>query len=296
MADFLRALRRQAVYCMATVDDLLAYWKLTALPFETTWDTRFFFQSKDHEEALSRLAYSVDQHSSHFCLITGEVGSGKTITRAVFAERLDRARFRVVTQENSAFTFKDLLGPVLEQIEGSQSGKGQTKFGCYERLRRAAQTIHGEGRHLVLIFDEAQEMSPATLNEMKLLTNLNGAGVNYLTIVLVGQPELRERVRELPAIDQRIGLRFHLNSLNVEETGSYLRHRLGAAGHLTGEVFAPDAVQRAWQFSRGVPRELNRLGKLALEVASLKGAAEVTREAVEIIVRDFARQQTGVLL
>jgi general secretion pathway protein A len=143
----------------------------------------------------------------------------------------------------------------------------------------------------VLIFDEAQEMSPATLNEMKLLTNLNGGGVNYLSIVLVGQPELRDRVRQLPAINQRIGLRFHLNSLNAGDAASYLRHRLRAAGHPTGDVFVPEAIDRIWQVSRGVPRELNRLGKLALEVAFLKGWPQVTREAVEIIVRDFERQQ-----
>jgi general secretion pathway protein A len=273
------------------MDELLSYWNLTALPFETTWDTRFFFQSKDHDEALSRLSYSVEQQSALFCLVTGEVGSGKTLTRAVFAERLDPARFLVVTQENSAFAFKDLLAPVLERLETDGPGKGQTKFARYERLRQSCERLHGGGRHLVLIFDEAQEMSPATLNDMKLLTNLNGGGVNYLTIVLVGQPELRDRVRQLPAINQRIGLRFHLNSLTPEETARYLRHRVSAAGHPTGDVFSAEAIERMWQVARGVPRELNRLGKLTLEVACLKGRSQVEREAVDIIVRDFERQQ-----
>jgi len=273
------------------MDELLAYWNLTALPFETTWDTRFFFQSKDHDEALHRLSYCVEQHSDLFCLITGEIGCGKTLTRAVFAERLDPKRHVVVTQENSAFAFKDLLSPVLDQLETEGPGKGRTKFARYERLRRACQRLHGEGRHLVLIFDEAQEMSAATLNDMKLLTNLNGGGANYLTIMLVGQPELRDRVRQSPAINQRIGLRFHLNSLNLEDSGRYLQHRLRAAGHPNGSLFASDALERMWQVSHGVPRELNRLARLALEVACLKGRPQVEREIVEIIIHDLARQQ-----
>lgn len=271
--------------------DLLAYWNLRERPFEPTWDTRYFFQSRDHDEALNRLTFLAGERTMLFGMMTGEIGCGKTMTRAVFSERLDQRRFCVVTQENSAFTFSELLGLVLEELDGNLSDAGQTKFARVERLKKVIARVHAEGRHLVLIFDEAQDMTPATLNELKLLTNLNRAGQSYLTIVLVGQPELRDLVATLPQIDQRVSLRFHLNPLDLEDSRSYLRHRLKVAGHPTGELFEADAIERAYQVTLGVPRELNRMAKLSLEFAWVKEYPLVSLKAVEAVVRDLQRHQ-----
>lgn len=271
--------------------DLLAYWNLRERPFEPTWDTRFFFQSRDHDEALNRLTFLAGERTMLFGMMTGEIGCGKTMTRAVFSERLDQRRFCVVTQENSAFTFSELLGLVLEELEGNVLDAGQTKFARVERLKKVISRIHMEGRHLVLIFDEAQDMTPATLNELKLLTNFNRAGQSYLTIVLVGQPELRDLVANLPQIDQRVSLRFHLNPLDMEDSRNYLRHRLKVAGHPTGELFEADAIERAYQVTLGVPRELNRMAKLSLEFAWVKEYPLVSLKAVEAVVRDLQRHQ-----
>lgn len=269
--------------------DLLSYWNLRERPFEATWDTRYYFQSRDHDEALSRLSFLVSERTMNLGMLTGEIGCGKTLTRAVFTSQLDRSQFHVVTQESSAFAFKDLLGAVLENLD--PDGKGQTKFARCERLRRAAERIHSENRHLVLIFDEAQEMSLSTLNELKLLTNLNGGGQNYLTIILLGQPELRGLVAKLPAIDQRISLRFHLRSLAEEDAPAYIQHRLKMAGHPTGNLFAQETVAHAHRVSKGVPRELNRLAKLALEYAWLREMSFVEETALNTVVRDLSRHQ-----
>jgi general secretion pathway protein A len=271
--------------------DLLAYWNLRERPFEPTWDTRFFFQSRDHDEALNRLTFLVGERTMLFGMLTGEIGCGKTLTRAVFSERLDPRRFCVCTQENSAFSFSELLGLVLEDLDGNPADAGQTKYARVERLKKVINRVHMEGRHLVLIFDEAQDMTPATLNELKLLTNLNRAGQSFLTIVLVGQPELRPLVASLPPIDQRVSLRFHLNALDQEDSRNYIRHRLKVAGHLTGELFTPDAVERAYQMTLGVPRELNRVAKLALEFAWVKEYQQVNQKAVEAVLRDLQRHQ-----
>jgi general secretion pathway protein A len=269
--------------------DLLPYWNLRESPFETTWDTRFFFQGREHDEALSRLTFVAAEQTMLMGMLTGEVGCGKTLTRAVFAERLESRRFKVVVQENSAFGFSDLLSCVLRSLDGNTDEGGKSKFARYERFQSALERIHAENRHLILIFDEAQEMSPKTLNELKLLTNLNGAGKHYLTVILVGQPELRTLVAGLPAINQRITLRFHLNSLRLEDAAEYFRHRLKVAGHLTGELFPDDAVERAFQASLGVPRELNRIAKLSLEYAWLKEYSQVNLAAVDAVVRDLER-------
>lgn len=271
--------------------DLLSYWNLRESPFETTWDTRFFFQGREHDEALSRLTFVAAEQGMLIGMLTGEIGCGKTLTRAVFTERLEARKFRVVTQENSAFSFIDLLGAVLKTLDGNLDAVGKSKYARYERFQAILERTHAEHRHLVLIFDEAQEMSPETLNELKLLTNLNGAGKHYLTIILVGQPELRGLVAGLPAINQRISLRFHLNSLSQTDAADYLRHRLKVAGHLTGELFPMDAVERLFQSSLGVPREVNRIAKLALEYAWLKEYPQVNVDAVTAVIHDMERQQ-----
>jgi general secretion pathway protein A len=123
------------------------------------------------------------------------------------------------------------------------------------------------------------------------LSNWNGNGVNFLTIILVGQPELREMVAKLPAINQRISLRFHLRPLDLEETGNYLRHRLRVAGHPNGNLFPSDSVDRLFQVSLGIPREINRIAKLALEFAWVKEFSEVNINAVEAVIRDLERHQ-----
>lgn len=269
--------------------EFLSYWQLSERPFEATWDTRFYFQSRDHDEALSRLGFLVGEQTMNIGMLTGEIGCGKTLTREVFSERLDRKKFHVVTQENSAFGFKDLIGAVVRVVD--PTGAGETKFARCERLTRAVQKIRAEGKHLVLIFDEAQEMSALTLGELKLLTNLNGGGQNFLTLILLGQPELRARVARLPAIDQRISLRFHLRPLNQDDVAFYLEHRLRAAGHPTGDLFPFEAAARIFQTSKGIPREVNRLAKLALELAWLREMPNVAEEAVETVMRDLGRHQ-----
>lgn len=272
--------------------DLLAYWNLRERPFEATWDIRFFFPSRSHDEALNRLCFLVGEQSMNMGMLTGEIGCGKTLTRSVFMRRLDPLRFYVVTQENSSFAFKELLVSVLRMIEGEALiDTKMSKFNLCERLRKTAFRLQAENRHLVMIFDEAQEMTPAALNELKLLTNLNGGGMNFLTIILLGQPELRQKVAKLPAINQRISLRFHLGPMNLAETAGYLQHRLKAAGHPTGDLFAEPAVERVFQAAQGIPRQVNRIAKLALEFAWLREMSQVSFEAVETVVRDLERHQ-----
>jgi general secretion pathway protein A len=272
--------------------EFLEHWRLRERPFEPTWDSRFFFQGRAHDEALQRLSFVVSEQTMLLGLLTGDIGCGKTLTRAVFADRLDRGQFCVVTHENSTFSFNDLLGLTLQKLQCGEGKIERAKAARWCQFERVVEEIRAGGRHLVLIFDEAQEMSAATLNELKQLTNLNGNGRSALTVVLVGQPELREMVARQPAINQRISLRFHLNPLALEDAAQYLGHRLLAAGHESGDLFAPEAVGRAFEATGGIPRELNRIAKLALEFAWVQEYSEVTLAAVDAVVRDMNRHQT----
>ena len=131
--------------------ELLEYWGLRERPFEPTWDTRFFFQDPEHDEALSRLTFLVGEQTMLFGMLTGEIGCGKTLTRAVFAERLEQRRFVVVTQENSSFSFTELLGLVLQDLDGDPPDAGKTKYARYARFKQAVERIAQESRQLVLI-------------------------------------------------------------------------------------------------------------------------------------------------
>jgi general secretion pathway protein A len=273
---------------MASVD-LLSHWRLRERPFEAAWDTRYFFASRAHEEALERLLYLVAETTMGFGMISGEVGCGKTLTRAVFAARLDPARNRVVTLENSGLPFNGLLAALLRRLEPTVAPPGGLAEKM-DRIEAISKKLNGEGRHLVILLDEAQDLGDAALRHVRWLANLNGEGSALVTVILIGQPELRSLVADNPAVDQRIGLRFHLPALDAAETAPFLDHRLRTAGGPTG-LFTAEAVQRLFEAAKGVPREINRLAKLALEQAWLADARQVQLGAVDAVVKDLQRHQ-----
>lgn len=271
--------------------DLLQHWNLRERPFEATWDTRFFYGGPAHEEALSRLLYLVGETTMNLGLLTGEIGSGKTLTRAVFASRIDPVRFEVLTIENSGFPLEEIIGSVLRRLDPSLRVNGEGRLARYELFEAAARKINQQGRHLVLLLDEAQDLTPVTLHELRWLTNVNGGGRSLVTLLLIGQPELRKLVLNDAAINQRVSLRFHLPPLRAEEVEKYVSHRLRAAGHATGNIFTAPAIQLLYSASHGIPREVNRLAKLALEQAWVAGTPTVAAGAVVAVVKDLERHQ-----
>lgn len=271
--------------------DLLRHWNLRERPFEATWDTRFFYAGPDHEEALSRLLYLVGETSMNVGLLTGEIGSGKTLTRAVFTRRIDAIRFQVLTIENSGFPLAELLDSILRRLDPQLPLRGEGTLVRCELFEQAVRKLHASGRHLVLVLDEAQDMAAETIHELRWLTNFNGSGDSLLTLILIGQPELRQMILSDAAINQRVSLRFHLKPLLADDLDNYLRHRLRAAGHSTGNLFSPGAALEIFHATHGVPRAVNRLAKLALEHAWVSDAAKVDAVAVNSVVRDLERHQ-----
>jgi general secretion pathway protein A len=283
---------RKAFEPATTLRGLLTHWGLNERPLEATWDTRFFYATPDHREALERLLYLVTETSMNIGLLTGEIGCGKTLTRATFTATIQPARFHVVTLENSGFPFAELLASLIHRLDPKAAVDSLGTLARCELLEGMVRRIARGGRHLVLILDEAQDMSRETLHELRWLTNWNGAGTHLLTLVLVGQPELRRLVDASPAIEQRVSLRYHLPPLPAAEVDSYLRHRLGAAGHRDGQLFTPDSTSIVYDQSQGIPRRINRLAKLSLEQAWVDGAAQVTAHHVQRVAADLRRHQS----
>ncbi len=273
------------------------YWKLNEKPFEELRDTRFFFESDDHREALDRLLYIVNDRNMNMGLLTGEVGSGKTITKNVFQNSLSSHNFEVIDFENSNFPFTDILFDITKRIsfrdpriamsdEFPEPARND-KYNLMKLFKEKLDTlVYEEKRHLVLMFDEAQLMEPYALDEIKNLTNISSETNNYMTIFLVGQPELREKIKILRQVDQRIFLRFHLNNLDYNNTVKYIQHRLRVAGLQYGTIFTSLAYELIFRKTGGIPREINRLCKLALTFGFAQKENEISREDIEAILED----------
>lgn len=264
-------------------------------PFEPTGDPRFFFESRQHVEALARLKYLIFQETMLLGMLTGEIGCGKSMVRQTLVKQLPPERFFVVQFENSGFDFTSHLRRLLNTFGlGDYASEKQGIYDLYELVAHCMSQLKKiYGQNLVLLFDEAQDLSLDALRQIKSLTNLNERGEGSLTIVLIGQPELRELVMRVPAVDQRISLRYHLKPITLDEIEPYLRHRLTAAGYKDSRIFAKDACERIFHASRGIPREINRLARLSIQAASHNGNKEGVVEGrdVHMVVEDLRRHQ-----
>jgi general secretion pathway protein A len=276
------------------MDVHLSHFSLRERPFEIVTDPRFYYSSREHQEAMARLRYLVDEETMYFGMLTGEIGSGKTITRKVFLSQIDWQKHFVIEFENSAFSFAELLRQLL--IKSGQPRRDIDETTGVAELFELVAILATElrrlqNRQLVLLIDEAQDLNAENLMHFKRLSNLNGEIDGRITIILIGQSELREQVAVVPPLDQRISLRFHLPNLSPDEIPPYLAHRLRVAGHPSGDLFTPEACSLLFSASRGVPREINRLAKLSLETAAARSAPQIDAVATGAVIDDLRRHQ-----
>ncbi len=261
-------------------------------PFDNTRDTNYFFASSGHAEALSRLSFLVEDRNMGIGLLTGEIGCGKTVTRTMLHQQLAKPAHIVVSLENCLLEFDDLLLEIISQLHGERINCNELPD-RYSRLASFKQALMRQvadsNRHLVILLDEAQQLSPATIESLKSLTNIASERQNFLTLILIGQPELRSTIRQLPQVDQRVSLRYHLNAMSHDETLSYLEHRLQVAGLQGPMPFNTDAVRLLFEASGGVPREINRICKLALEHARTNGLGLLDAAVINSVTDDLRR-------
>lgn len=273
-------------------EELRGLHSLRDAPFDNTRDTRFFYSSAGHAEAISRLEFMVDDQNMGMGMLTGEIGCGKTITRTVLQNRLTHDRHVVVTVENCLLEFDELLLEILSQIRQERVTSAQLPD-RYSRLSEFKQTLMRKvvekNRHLVILLDEAQQLSASGLEEIKALTNIASERRNFITIILIGQPELRSMVKGLPQVDQRISLRYHLNPLSPKEIYEYMMHRLHIAGYQGPPPFTREAMVSLSQASHGIPREINRICKLALDHVIATGQTRMDSNAIHTVTRDLAK-------
>jgi general secretion pathway protein A len=260
----------------------LEYWGFQKYPFENVPDPEFMFYSPEHKEALTRLLYAVKRNKGAV-LLTGEVGCGKTMLSRVFIQQLAESEFDIGLITNPSLSPIDFLKEALNQI--GLNSQSNSKPELLNILNIAMVENMKKGRSTLFVIDEAQMISGETSEEIRLLLNFQLNDRFLLTLVLIGQPELRDKIRAFKQLDQRIANRYHLNPLNIENTRAYIAMRLERAGQ-ANNMFTPDAVDEIYNHSEGVPRVINNICDLALLVGFSMKISEIDVDTIRKVIRD----------
>jgi general secretion pathway protein A len=265
----------------------LDYYGLKDPPFSITPDPRFVFLSERHRDALAHLLYGIGQGGSGgFVQLTGEVGTGKTTLSRLLLERLPE-NTRVALALNPRLSPIELLETICEELKLDIEGRRGSLKGLVDALNTYLLDAYAQGLRVVLIIDEAQNLSVEALEQVRLLTNLETPTQKLLQIILLGQPELRELLGrpELRQLAQRVTARYHLTPLTSEETEAYVRHRLQVAG-MHRVPFTRLGMRALHRHSGGVPRLINIVAERAL----LAGYAQELESINERVIDQAAAE------
>src|SRR5471032_2396552 len=271
----------------------LSFFGLLEKPFAITPDPRYLYLSERHAEALAHLLYGINE-AGGFVPLTGEVGTGKTtIVRSLLAQTPKNAEIALIL--NPKMTPAEFLLTICEELGiGVPDAATESRKDLIDILNHYLLRAHADGRRVVLVVDEAQNLAPEVLEQVRLLTNLETNTQKLLQIILIGQPELRELLarNELRQLAQRVTGRYHLHPLSNTETAAYVRHRLRVSGS-TSDIFSNFALAEMFHLSGGVPRVINIVADRALLGAYTQDRHRVTsglvrHAAAEVFGRRFA--------
>src|ERR1051325_1683416 len=261
------------------------FYGLNELPFALTPDPRFIYFTPSHTEVMANLHYGIESGKG-LIVVTGEVGTGKTTILRWMMQRLDRTVLvaYIFNPRLSVTEFYQHLASLLDVQ------KWETKPELLASLGEALDSRHSRGLRTVLIIDEAQGLSPAVLEEIRLLSNFESDTAKQLQIVLTGQPELRTVLNypDLRQLKQRVALRCVIKALpNVEETDRYITSRFLAAGAERADIFSSEAIDYIYRCTEGIPRNINNLCDNALLAGYAAGELTIGRAIVEEVAESF---------
>ena len=242
----------------------LQFFDLKEAPFSLTPDPAFLYLSVAHRDALAHLLYGVGQGGAGgFVQLTGEVGTGKTTLCRCLMEQVPE-KTQVALILNPLVTAQELLATICEELGLEMSGIAHSNKAMVDALNHYLLEQHSQGRRVVVVIDEAQNLSPEALEQVRLLTNLETTKDKLLQMGLLGQPELRQLLqrKNLRQLSQRITARYHLAPLGQDESFAYVRHRMKVAG-ASRNPFGQSALRALYQHSGGVPRLINSIADRA---------------------------------
>jgi general secretion pathway protein A len=279
----------------------LSFFGIAEKPFAITPDPRYLYLSARHADALAHLVYGINE-AGGFIQLTGEVGTGKTTTiRSLLARAPKNAEIALIL--NPRLSPGEFLLALCEELGmgADDNAAGNTKE-LVDLLNRYLLRAHAQGRRVVLIVDEAQNLAPEVLEHIRLLTNLETETQKLLQIILIGQPELRKLLarEDLRQLAQRITGRYHLDPLSRQETAAYVRHRMRVAG-ATADIFTRGALREIYNVTRGIPRVINIICDRALLGAYTQDlhqvpAALVRRAGAEVFDQELSPRWMPLLV
>jgi general secretion pathway protein A len=234
------------------------FFGFTEKPFAITPNPRFIFLSKNHKEVFAHLLYGIRNHCG-FIEINGEEGTGKTTALRTLLNQLESDSYRLALIFNPSLSAQELLRSVNAEF-GIES-TAPSVADLLSTLNSFLLRENAAGRTVVLVIDEAQNLQPEVLEQIRLLSNLETETDKLIQIILVGQPELGAILErpELRQLSQRITVRFHLRPMDFDDACAYIRHRLDVAGCRDSEIFSPRAIRKIYRFAKGFPRLINIL-------------------------------------
>lgn len=261
------------------------YFSLDIMPFNTTPDAEFFFASEQHKEALARLEYAITERKG-FVLITGEIGSGKTTVCHSLLRRLSQ-NIKTALITNTRLTGKELLKMICLEFE--IDCKKLTRMELLDKLNNFLINQLSRNNNAVVFIDEAQNLTPRVLEEVRLISNLETDKQKLIQIVLMGQPELSHKLElpELKQLKQRIVTRYHLSPMTFKESEEYIIHRMRIAGADGHRVFTNGAVEKIIDYSGGIPRLINIICDQSLLHAFSTQKGKVNKHIVTEVVDEF---------
>jgi general secretion pathway protein A len=262
-----------------------SYWGLQEPPFSLTPDPRFLYLSRAHEDALMMLHYAITRNKGA-AMLCGDIGLGKTTISRKLLELLDPVQYQLVLIVNPILTPIQVLREILTQLGHPVDSRNRQVL--VQELHSKLLENYERGRQIVVLIDEAHLIrSSATLEELRLLLNCQMNDRFLVNLLLLGQLELRPKIDKVPALQQRIAIRFSLGPLDVQETGGMIDHRMRTAG-FAGEqsVFTPDAIFEIHKYSNGTPRLISQAADNALLVGAMQKLKRIDGFTMHAILND----------
>lgn len=262
-------------------------------PFTITPNPNFLYLSGIHREAFAHLLYGIDSHAG-FIALTGEVGTGKTTVLRTLLSQLNTEKYRSALIFNPCVSAEQLLANICREF-GCESS-GPHGFGHLDDLNRYLLEQNAAGRTVVLVIDEAQNLTPDVMEQVRLISNLETEQDKLIQIILAGQPELNDVLNrhDLRQLSQRITVRCRLTPMKLNDTQDYITHRLKVSGSRIPGLFTRGAVKKIFRFSRGIPRLINVVCDQALVLAWTRESLTVTSSiAAQVIVEAQAGSSEG---
>ncbi len=265
-----------------------SYYGLSEMPFNITPDPKFLYLSPTHQEALQHLLYGLQERKG-FIVLVGEVGCGKTTLCRRLLNELENSEWDTALILNPRINEEEMLRAILREL--GEEAKGQGLHDLIAQMQEVLLERITSGREIVLIIDEAQNLSFEVLEQIRLISNLETDTQKLLQIILMGQPELKDilALPELRQLRQRILVHYELNPLTKEDVAHYIRHRLSLAGSEGRPKFTDWASRKIHRYSKGIPRIINNVCDKALLASYIRDADEVNYWDVRRAIKDVKK-------